>query len=95
MRKLVLSVAVGALAVSGIALADNPNWSAEKKAQVAANRCTDAGRGNGDELSVTSPWGSVCFDELPSDDQGINIDAKDPSVIGPFSFSTDPGNSVK
>ena len=96
MRKLVLSVAVGALAVSGMALADNPNWSAEKRAEVAANRCTDAGRGNGGELSVT--WedvGSWCFDDIPTDDQGVNIDAKNPLVIGPFSISNDPGNSVK
>ncbi len=96
MRKLILSVAVGALAVSGMALADNPNWTPEKKAQVAANRCTDAGGGNGGEVSLTFLGvGSLCLDGIPSDDQAVNIGAKDPIVIGPFSIATDPGNSAK
>jgi hypothetical protein len=30
-------------------LADNPNWSPEKAAQVAVNRCANAGKGNGKE----------------------------------------------
>ena len=41
--------AVLLVATTNVALADNPNWSADKAAQVEQNRNTNSGIGNGGE----------------------------------------------
>lgn len=41
------------LIVGASAMADNANWSAEKAAQVAQNRCTNAGKGGEGVFGVT------------------------------------------
>ena len=78
------------LVVGTAAMADNPNWSAEKAAQVANNRCANAGLGNGKELIR----GGECLqgDELKNSsenpsDKGNGQPQGKPDI--------DPGNSGK
>lgn len=50
--KYIMSTALAAALLTGsanVALADNPNWSAEKAAQVELNRNANSGLGNGGE----------------------------------------------
>lgn len=52
MKKILAIAFAGAMAVSviGTALADNPNWTEEKRDQVNTNRCANAGIGNDGEF---------------------------------------------
>jgi hypothetical protein len=72
--KYFISTALAAtlvVAAASVALADNPNWSEEKAAQVDANRNSDAGIGNGGErLRRNGTWGSTTNGE----DGGQDVD---------------------
>lgn len=72
-RRLV-AVTLGVLALTGTAftgtaLADSDNWDAEKAAQIAVNRCANAGNGNGAER-VARDGSCQTSDVRPEDARG-------------------------
>ncbi len=62
MKKLMIPVAavLSSMTFATGALADSANWSAEKAARVAQNRCANAGIGNGAEILATGSGPSTC-----------------------------------
>jgi hypothetical protein len=93
-----------ALLFSGAALADNPNWSPEKAAQVEINRCANAGLGNGKELlgetevmdpvteEITTTTTCLQGDDLNNSSENPNDKGNGKPQRNP---DIDPGNSGK
>ena len=71
MKKFLFVLSALALAASaGSVMADNPNWSAERAAEIDANRNSDAGIGNGGERVNAGNWSSTSRGE----DGGLDVD---------------------
>ena len=75
---LILSFSTGALA-------GNPAWSPEKIDQVAQNRCTDAGIGNGSEFTRRGPL-KRCNKDSDGSENPDDADRR-------LEADEDPGNS--
>lgn len=65
MKKILLASTCVTLALMApaISMADSANWTAEKAAQVDANRNSDAGIGNGGERKVRGKWRATLWGE--------------------------------
>ena len=76
--------------LAGTAWADNPNWSAEKQAQMLINRCANAGKGNGAEDVIGNRCGNHKSESyFTAEDYA----AMDESVVVDQYLDVDPGKS--
>lgn len=66
------TLALAGTAFTGTALADSDNWDADKAAQIAVNRCANAGNGNGGERINRA--GECVPTANPSEDARRDID---------------------
>ena len=90
MKSILICFACAAGLTSGAVLADNPNWSDEKKLQILTNRCSDAGKGNGVEDVINNTCGDFKNDSWF--DAEWYAEQEEDLVIDEF-LDVDPGNS--
>lgn len=90
MKKFLTIACLSLTASTGAALADNPNWSAEKQYEILVNRCANAGKGNGAEDVFRNKCGNHKNDSFFSADAYAGMDE---SIAIDQYLDVDPGNS--